>query len=609
MDQMQNAYTEIEPGRPSTQTGKEDSELVVNRPMTRSTRQSVPTYVHRELSPDRWTSRNLDWRKRWPRSLIFPATGKNRATVDQKDIERLDEGTFLNDNLIHFYIQYLQHQIRADNPKLLDRVYMFNTFFFEKLRSSKGNINYDGVKGWTAKFDLLAFDYIVVPVNEQGHWYLAIVCNAPNALDDTSEGQKDAQGSKGSSPKMASIERSLSDITIGNEAVDKQSVDDELSAQDPINSMRPLSGLPDSSTPNRPSVLTPTKQHDPLSPRIVVMDSLGASHPATTRALKDYLIAEAREKKGVGLATLPRGMTAKGLPQQNNGCDCGLFMLGYLQNFLKDPDESLRQIVHKEPPGWDLDPSRLRNQMRELLFELQQEQEERTRQEKPKNTSAGKGKATATATAAGASPQIQSARPEPEHPGEDSAPPPPKAVASEVVVSSPEVSLPDGIELDDNDDSLSLTLHGEPDEHQVPNDSPPDRTRFNLGFQRSPIMRNETRQTIETQSSMDTKEDDLKMDQSPTTARGAAFVATLSSSSQEQEVVVIEASPARSRLYETEPTDDEDVTITLSTARKKRPRHISSSPDMVDIIKSSQSASSQKPEASYDGIAKSVDLT
>jgi Ulp1 family protease len=39
-------------------------------------------------------------------------------------------------------------------------------------------IDYEAIQRWTSKIDILSFDYIIVPINEDTHWYLAIICNA-----------------------------------------------------------------------------------------------------------------------------------------------------------------------------------------------------------------------------------------------------------------------------------------------------------------------------------------------------------------------------------------------------------------------------------------------
>ena len=121
----------------------------------------------------------------WKKPLTYPKVGKKKATVDWVDLERLDEGEFLNDTLVTFYMRYLEHQVEQQNPDLAKRIYFFSTFFYERLISTlkeTKEINYEAVRKWTRTVDIFTYDYVVVPINEQAHWYLAIICNLP-ALD------------------------------------------------------------------------------------------------------------------------------------------------------------------------------------------------------------------------------------------------------------------------------------------------------------------------------------------------------------------------------------------------------------------------------------------
>lgn len=121
----------------------------------------------------------------WKKPLTYPKVGKKKTTVEWSDLVRLDEGEFLNDNLIGFYLRYLEQRLEEERPELAKRVYFFNTFFFATLTNThKGRkrFNYEGVQKWTRSVDLFTYDYIIVPINELAHWYLAIICNLP-ALD------------------------------------------------------------------------------------------------------------------------------------------------------------------------------------------------------------------------------------------------------------------------------------------------------------------------------------------------------------------------------------------------------------------------------------------
>lgn len=116
------------------------------------------------------------------RPLVLPQSTpvEWKDLLEARDLERLDEGEFLNDNLIEFYLKYLKNQIEQTSPEMAKKVYFFNTFFFASLtRKGKRGINYDAVQKWTRSIDIFSYDYVVVPICESQHWYVAIICNLP----------------------------------------------------------------------------------------------------------------------------------------------------------------------------------------------------------------------------------------------------------------------------------------------------------------------------------------------------------------------------------------------------------------------------------------------
>jgi len=137
----------------------------------------------------------------WKKPLTYPKIGKKKTTVEFSDLERLDEGEYLNDSLISFYLRFLEHTMEEERPDLAKRVYFFNTFFFATLMNThKGRkgFNYEGVQKWTRNVDLFTYDYIVVPINDSLHWYLAIICNLPaldRSLDLSDEAPSSPMGS------------------------------------------------------------------------------------------------------------------------------------------------------------------------------------------------------------------------------------------------------------------------------------------------------------------------------------------------------------------------------------------------------------------------------
>lgn len=116
------------------------------------------------------------FRDHWNHPLVYPPDGKKKAEVNLEDRDRLREDTYLNDNLIAFYMRFLQDHLERTNPDAAKRVYFFNSYFFDTLKSQ----GYKKVEKWTRSVDLFSYDYVLVPINESHHWYVAIICNLPH---------------------------------------------------------------------------------------------------------------------------------------------------------------------------------------------------------------------------------------------------------------------------------------------------------------------------------------------------------------------------------------------------------------------------------------------
>ena len=76
---------------------------------------------------------------------------------------------WLTDEVINFYFQLVAHHNNSKPSS--SKVYVFNSFFFTKLRE-KG---YEGVKRWTKNVDLFSQDKIMLPVHLGMHWCMALI--------------------------------------------------------------------------------------------------------------------------------------------------------------------------------------------------------------------------------------------------------------------------------------------------------------------------------------------------------------------------------------------------------------------------------------------------
>ncbi|KAK4271319.1 hypothetical protein QN277_020030 [Acacia crassicarpa] len=114
--------------------------------------------------------------------IIYPKGEPDAVSISKRDIELLQPETFVNDNIIDFYIKYLKNKIP---PNEQNRFHFFNCFFFRKLAdldkdpssACNGKEAFQRVRKWTRKVNLFEKDYIFVPINYSLHWSLIVICH------------------------------------------------------------------------------------------------------------------------------------------------------------------------------------------------------------------------------------------------------------------------------------------------------------------------------------------------------------------------------------------------------------------------------------------------
>uniref|UniRef100_A0A2K5VZX4 Ubiquitin-like protease family profile domain-containing protein n=1 Tax=Macaca fascicularis TaxID=9541 RepID=A0A2K5VZX4_MACFA len=114
-----------------------------------------------------------------------PPPAKGGISVTNEDLHCLNEGEFLNDVIIDFYLKYLVlEKLKKEDA---DRIHIFSSFFYKRLNQRERrnhettNLSiqqkrHGRVKTWTRHVDIFEKDFIFVPLNEAAHWFLAVVC-------------------------------------------------------------------------------------------------------------------------------------------------------------------------------------------------------------------------------------------------------------------------------------------------------------------------------------------------------------------------------------------------------------------------------------------------
>ncbi|KAH5079787.1 hypothetical protein HBI65_120740 [Parastagonospora nodorum] len=375
---------------------------------TRSTRASAPTHDIEDEEHGNSIEKYSEVTglgKRWRDPLVFNE-GRFRATVDFHDLLRLDEGEFLNDNLIDFYMIYCFKQ----NNVPQDKVFFFNTFFYSRLTENTGraSINYNAVKRWTSKIDIFNYDYVVVPINEDTHWYLAIICNIGNikrkaieedfgdsstqdvaaeatAVDDqalSKTAEKPTEPELGDtsnlplSSRAPSVEQVDNNVNLFDEKSELDLIDREAgpgeekqqasthvshvpepaqqdTVQEPSTILSQTDGPKtvlsnlNTSSKKKPKRRSIAPKKDPNQPIIIVLDSLSQTRSSAVRALKDWVAAEGAERRSMEAVIRENGYYPKGdqIPTQSNFSDCGVYLMGYAERFFQDPDEFKTKLL------------------------------------------------------------------------------------------------------------------------------------------------------------------------------------------------------------------------------------------------------------------------
>ncbi|KAM4048473.1 sentrin-specific protease 7 isoform 2-T2 [Anomaloglossus baeobatrachus] len=315
------------------------------------------------------------------RLLVYPPPPtKGGLAITNEDLECLEHGEFLNDVIIDFYLKYLL--LEKFPTHFAQKCHVFSSFFFRCL-TRKDNVTDDKhlempaaqrrhrrVKTWTRHVDIFAKDFIFVPVNENSHWYLVVIC-FPYLEKNIYEDRKD--------PSAFQDEEKRGDSGSGSVIIfnDRLSKKEETIGE---GSNSESEGSTSSGSSCNPKHIKHKDKHlNKLCKRpcLLIFDSLKTGSVQTTvQVLREYLKAEWDVKR-----KSPREFSRSSMrdlypkvPKQNNSTDCGLYVLQYVESFAQKPIESFEPPMHLE--NWF--PASVvknkRDKIRDLILQLHVQQ-------------------------------------------------------------------------------------------------------------------------------------------------------------------------------------------------------------------------------------------
>lgn len=179
--------------------------------------------------------------------MIYPPQGKGGISINTEDYQCLAVDQYLNDVIIDFYLKYLHEEVMS--PEQRQKTHIFSSFFYKRLTATSARQRHlerdlkmtpaqkrhNRVKSWTKNVNLFEKDFVIIPINELSHWFLAVICfpgmKGPRLTKtgqelSSSQGrvkhqtpQKGSQLTKKALADMEKRKSGLMSVTIGNTTI------------------------------------------------------------------------------------------------------------------------------------------------------------------------------------------------------------------------------------------------------------------------------------------------------------------------------------------------------------------------------------------------------
>lgn len=248
-------------------------------------------------------------------------------TVTQNDFKTLYNNDWINDTVIDFFIKYDIEKAVYNHHKFAGNdIYAFNSFFFTKLISSEEY--YANVKRWLNKIDLMLFPYIIIPINENLHWYGCIIRGLPELLERK-----------------------------------KNEVNDE--EETPSN--------------NSQDILEVANPQGRKRAEIFIFDSLSQRHNNIHIPLKLFIMDYCMDKHNIAIRKDEIRIQHARVPRQNNFNDCGIHVIYNIRKWLGHSAEIEKVWRNYQRAAYRSyfvaeERNKMRRELIDLLLKLHEEQ-------------------------------------------------------------------------------------------------------------------------------------------------------------------------------------------------------------------------------------------
>lgn len=111
-------------------------------------------------------------------SLEDELTQVRKFNIDLISLKTLDPYRKLNDNVVDVYLNMSLDKL---SQSLREKVHVFSNFFYSKLKNLPDydeEVKEKMVRRWDKHVKLFDKNYLVIPICDGGHWFMAIICFA-----------------------------------------------------------------------------------------------------------------------------------------------------------------------------------------------------------------------------------------------------------------------------------------------------------------------------------------------------------------------------------------------------------------------------------------------
>lgn len=290
----------------------------------------------------------------------YTCDGKSmKAELQYAGLVRLEPTFYVNDSVIDIYLRYVTKVQFTE--AMMNSTHLYNSYFYTKMFITRPKLTkemrkqgitltqrgYEQVRNWTRNVDIFEKDFLIIPINDRNHWSVAIIVNpglivqgresrfrrhAREIIEESKtsrNGDKKKLAKQRERKKIMSRTRNQRRHQVDGTEVKEKIGDDILDVKIAIDVARHASLAAERAV----ALITQI-------PAIICFDSLRVHKTSVVaQRMRKYLQCEFNNRHGciedMKFDSVFIPSVVPSVPKQENSCDCGIFILSYVEHFFR----------------------------------------------------------------------------------------------------------------------------------------------------------------------------------------------------------------------------------------------------------------------------------